>query len=80
MKNYEICRYAEKVGQIAVYVKPNCPHASMIKGHLVTTKNKCDKCKSCRKRPATVNPEFEKAVEEMMKNEQRNFVPCKTDR
>lgn len=66
---YETCRYAESVGQIAVYVKPACPRALMMKGNLVSTKTRCANCKSWRGRPAAKNPDFEKAVEEMVKHE-----------
>ncbi|MBS6195462.1 MAG: hypothetical protein KH828_07775 [Clostridiales bacterium] len=65
---YETCRYVETVGQIAVYVKPGCPRSNLIKGHFVTSKRRCEDCRSYRKRVATVNPDFEKAVEEMVRN------------
>ena len=48
MKNekYETCIHTEKVGQYAVYVTPGCPRASMIKGQLVSSKERCRKCQS----------------------------------
>jgi len=45
MKNYETCRYVKTIGQIAVYVEPNCPHAHLLKGYLVTSKKTCEKCR-----------------------------------
>ena len=44
-EKYETCIHAEKVGQYAVYVTPGCPRASKVKGHLVSSK---DRCKGCR--------------------------------
>lgn len=45
-EKYETCIHADHAGQYAVYVKPSCRRASMIKGTLVTTKNRCRECRS----------------------------------
>lgn len=45
-EKYETCRHAESVGAYAVYVMPTCRRANMIKGTLVTTKNRCRECRS----------------------------------
>lgn len=45
-EKYETCIHAEKVGQIAVYVTPGCPRANMIRGHLVSSKDRCRGCRS----------------------------------
>lgn len=44
-EKYETCRHADHTGQIAVYVKPTCPKANMIKGMLVSSKSRCRNCK-----------------------------------
>lgn len=46
MKKHETCKHAIKSGQIAVYVTPGCPQASLIKGVLVSSKIRCRECKS----------------------------------
>lgn len=38
------CRHVEEIGQYAVYVKPTCPHLSMIRGVLVVSKERCRSC------------------------------------
>lgn len=43
---YETCSYVESIGAIAVYVNQDCPNATMIKGHLVSSKERCRKCKT----------------------------------
>lgn len=43
-EHYEICRHVKEVGQLAVYVLPTCRNATMIKGTLVSSKNRCRKC------------------------------------
>lgn len=50
MSNYKICRYVKSIGQIAVYVEPNCPNGHLIKGNLVTSKCSCEKCKCCERK------------------------------
>ena len=45
-EKYETCIHAEKVGQYAVYVTPGCPRANIIKGHLVSSKDRCRECRS----------------------------------
>lgn len=42
---YETCVHAEKAGQTAVYVRPSCPRATMVKGYLVSSKKHCKSCK-----------------------------------
>lgn len=44
-EKYRTCKHAEKIGQIAVYVAPGCPQASLIKGVLVSSKIRCRECK-----------------------------------
>lgn len=43
-EHYEICRHVKEVGQLAVYVLPTCRNATMIKGTLVSSKDRCRKC------------------------------------
>ena len=43
-EHYEICRHVKEVGQLAVYVLPTCRNATMIKGTLVSSKERCRKC------------------------------------
>ena len=50
MENYETCRFVRSVGQIAVYVQPNCPNLHLIKGEMVTSKLACTKCKNCERK------------------------------
>lgn len=64
--NYEICRYVESIGNTAVFVTPNCPEGHSLHGYLVTTKSKCQKCKSCKRRVVTVNKEFDRKIREMI--------------
>ena len=45
-EKYETCAYVEKAGQYAVFVTPGCPRANMIKGQLVSSKERCRKCQS----------------------------------
>lgn len=40
------CRYAESIGQLAVYVSPNCPHGHLIRDRLVTPRRICEICKA----------------------------------
>lgn len=42
---HETCKHAIRSGQLAVYVTPGCPQASMVKGVLVSSKERCRKCK-----------------------------------
>ena len=44
-EKYQTCKHAEKIGQIAVYVAPGCPQASLVKGHLASSKSRCRNCK-----------------------------------
>ena len=45
-EKYETCVYVKEIGQIAVYVIPGCPRASKVKGHLVSSKDRCRECRS----------------------------------
>lgn len=47
---YETCIHAESVGAMVVYVKPSCPRLSIIKGRCVSSKKRCEECKSYKKR------------------------------
>jgi hypothetical protein len=50
MEKYETCKHVEKVGQLAVYVRPSCPRLSMIKGNMVSSKPRCRECESWEER------------------------------
>ena len=43
-EKFETCKHAKEVGSIAVYVFPTCKNATMIKGILVSSKERCRKC------------------------------------
>ena len=43
-EKFETCKHAKEVGSIAVYVLPGCRNATMIKGTLVSSKERCRKC------------------------------------
>lgn len=45
MKKYETCEHAEIIGQTCVWVKETCPAALLVFGHMVSTKERCEKCK-----------------------------------
>lgn len=49
-ENYETCVHVKSIGQIAVYVTPSCPQATQIKGHLVSSKERCRRCKVFKER------------------------------
>ena len=51
---YDTCIHAESVGTYAVYVKPSCPRASMIKGRMVSSKKRCEECRSYKPRKETL--------------------------
>ena len=44
MEKYETCKHVKGIGQTAVFVLPSCRQATMIKGVLVSIKNRCRKC------------------------------------
>lgn len=44
-EKYETCRHVISVGQLAVFVKPTCRRATMIKGTLVSSKPRCRDCR-----------------------------------
>ena len=43
-EKFETCSHVKEVGSIAVYVLPGCRNATMIKGILVSSKERCRKC------------------------------------
>ena len=43
-KNYTTCRHIKRIGNYAVYVKPTCKQATMIRGQLVVSKTRCQEC------------------------------------
>lgn len=43
-EKFETCSHVKEVGSIAVYVLPTCRNATMIKGTLVSSKERCRKC------------------------------------
>lgn len=43
-EKFDTCKHVKEVGQIAIYVHPTCRQATMIKGILVSSKNRCRKC------------------------------------
>ena len=45
MKKHETCKHAIRHGELVVYVTPGCPRSNMIRGHLVSTKTRCQKCR-----------------------------------
>lgn len=49
-KKYETCVHATSVGQTAVFVTTSCPRAIMIKGTLVSSKDRCVDCKRYEKK------------------------------
>lgn len=70
-EKFETCRHVESVGTMAVFVKPTCPHATMIRGKLVSSKTRCRNCARWEKRKvAYINQEFDQAVKEMVDNDQ----------
>lgn len=44
-QKYNTCRFVQSVGNIAVFVTPNCPNVTMVHGCMVSTKSRCNKCK-----------------------------------
>ena len=43
-EKFATCKHAKEIGSIAVYVLPTCRNATMIKGTLVSSKERCRKC------------------------------------
>ena len=71
-EKFETCRHAESVGTMAVFVKPTCPHATMIRGKLVSSKMRCRNCARWEKRKAAyINQKFDKAVKEMVEHDKK---------
>ena len=59
----DTCKHAKRTGNFAVYTKPTCKQATMIRGQLVASKARCLKCelwepkKTRRKKDADQKPE-----------------------
>ena len=49
-EKFYTCKYAKEVGEIAVFVEPQCPHCTKIQGRLVSSKQRCRSCSSYEKR------------------------------
>ena len=46
-EKYKTCKHSTgKYGQTTVLVHPSCPRPTMIKGILVSSKRRCQECKS----------------------------------
>ena len=45
MENYEKCKHVQAIGTYAVYVDPGCPQASKVKGVLVSSRRRCERCR-----------------------------------
>ena len=43
---YETCRHAIGAGELAIYVHSTCKRANMIMGTLVSSKTRCERCRS----------------------------------
>ena len=43
---YKTCRHAISVGEMAIYVHSTCKRANMIMGTLVSSKTRCERCRS----------------------------------
>lgn len=65
-EKYETCANIKSIGQLAVYVTPSCPQATQIKGHLVSSKERCRRCKVFKERSVG--------------DEQRNSIQSKAKR
>ena len=47
LPKYKTCKHSTgEYGQTAVHVHPSCPRLSMIKGILVSSKRRCQECRS----------------------------------
>ena len=51
-EKFYTCKHSKEVGEIAVYVEPTCPHATKIKGTLVSSKQRCRSCSSYERKEA----------------------------
>lgn len=49
-ENYETCAHVKQIGQIAVYVTPSCPQATQINEHLVSSEERCRRCRVFKER------------------------------
>lgn len=47
---HETCKFSDSIGEIAVYVTPGCPRATLIRGRLVSSKTRCEECRSWKER------------------------------
>lgn len=43
-KNYTTCRHIKRVGNYAIFVESTCKQATMIRGQLVVSKTRYQKC------------------------------------
>ena len=43
-EKFDTCKHAKRTGNFAVYTKPTCKQATMIRGRLVVSKARCLKC------------------------------------
>lgn len=50
MEKYKTCKYALDSGVTMVRVTAGCKRANMIKGTLVSTKRRCQECRSWKKK------------------------------
>lgn len=49
-KKYNTCAHVERVGEMAVFVRPGCPRANMIKGILVSSRRRCEECQQWKEK------------------------------
>ena len=50
LPKYKTCKHSTgEYGQTTVYVQPSCPRLTMIKGILVSSKRRCQECRSWEK-------------------------------
>lgn len=49
-EKYNTCCHAIDTGNMAVRVTPGCPHATKIRGVLVSSKDRCRNCASWEKK------------------------------
>lgn len=62
-EKFDTCKHVKRAGNFAVYTKPTCKQATMIRGQLVVSKARCLKCelwepkKTRRKKDADQKPE-----------------------
>ena len=47
---YKTCIHSQEVGKVTVLVGPGCPRAALIKGILVSSKQRCEECWSWKEK------------------------------